>query len=279
MTTGQKKLTVFIGQDVPTYSEIYDYLNSNPEWRVYLRKEYLRPAFVEAPTKEGVFRQEEEKQLLIDAQVTAALGACLGVAVSVDMYAPQSEIDHWHNVAIKNGALFEVFDPKTGKYSSPEFSSPFDGCEPAQHFPDLPKAIWLDVDGTAFTMFGPDGKPHRGPFEYHKVHLDTPLQHTINVVKSLRDSGYKVVVLSGREESCKEATLDAFAEVGIFPDDIFMRPNKSNIPDDLLKYKIYKEDIEGKYNIEFAFDDRDKVVAMLRNILKIPVYQVNYGAF
>lgn len=143
--------------------------------------------------------------------------------------------------------------------------------------PSKPKAVWVDVDGTLAKMVG------RGPFEWHRVEEDEPWQHIIDIVHALKAAGYKIVIMSGRDEEAREGTARWLATHGIPYDDMFMRPtleNKFNQPaDNIVKHDLFWEHVAPKYNVEFALDDRDQVVKFTREVLGIPVLQVAPGAF
>lgn len=256
------------------------FLEEDPTWRVYIP--FLPKSYFVHPSYKDVVQQDDTASMLYKAQVTTALNACLHTAVQDYENDLEHTLEFWRKFGWDLGAEVSVYQVEAdGTYTAALLADPKPKSvrEEAPAYGDRPKALWLDVDGTSFTMFDETGTARRGPFEYHKVHLDTPLQHTIDIVKVLQEAGYKVVVLSGREETCKEATVKAFEDVGITPDAVFMRPEGSNIPDDQLKYDIYRQEVEPHFDIKFAFDDRDKVVKMLRTKLNIPTYQVNYGAF
>ncbi len=142
--------------------------------------------------------------------------------------------------------------------------------------PDLPKAIWLDADGTFFKM-DPD---IRGPFDFHKVHLDPVQEHIAELVRACQKDNFKIVVMSGRDESCREATYQAFVDAGVVPDDMFMRPlDTKDIPDYEIKHSLFWEHVVPKYDIRFALDDRQSVVNYTREVIGIPVLQVAPGDF
>lgn len=142
--------------------------------------------------------------------------------------------------------------------------------------PNLPKAVWLDADGTFFKML----PELRGPFDFHLVHLDPVQEHIVGLVKALQADGYKIVVMTGRDESCRQATWDAFVNAGVIPDDMFMRPNDTkDIKDYQIKEMLFWENVYGKYDIHFALDDRNSVVKYTREVLGIPVLQVAPGDF
>lgn len=141
----------------------------------------------------------------------------------------------------------------------------------------LPKAFWLDADGTFFNMV----PEIRGPFDFHLVHLDPVFQHIVNICKALVNDGYKVIVMSGRDEWCKDATYQAFVDAGVTPDEMCMRPNNtSDIHDYQIKEMLFWDNkLHEKYYVEFALDDRKSVVDYTREVLGIPVLQVAPGDF
>jgi hypothetical protein len=57
-----------------------------------------------------------------------------------------------------------------------------------------------------------------------------------------------------------------------------MRRSGDNRCDSIVKEEIYREHIEGKYNVLAVFDDRDRVVDMWRR-LGLLCLQVYYGDF
>jgi hypothetical protein len=58
-----------------------------------------------------------------------------------------------------------------------------------------------------------------------------------------------------------------------------MRITSDNRKDSIIKKEIFAEHIQDKYYIEFVLDDRNQVVDMWRNELKLPCFQVYYGDF
>ena len=137
-----------------------------------------------------------------------------------------------------------------------------------------PKAILLDVDGTAMHI-----SSERGPFEWDKVLLDEPNLPVVETVKALRAMDYKVIVMSGRDSISKEDTIWSLNEAGIEFDEIFMRAEADSRPDWQVKGELFDAHIRNNYNIIFCLDDRDQVVDFYRKTLGLTVFQVNYGNF
>lgn len=149
--------------------------------------------------------------------------------------------------------------------------------EDKTYYPDktLPKAIILDVDGTAMKMNG------RGPFEWHRVLEDTPNAPVIATVQSLAAQGYLVIVMSGREDidSCREDTLLSLEAAGVSVHELHMRAAGDGRKDSIVKMELFDAHIRERFNVLLALDDRDQVVDMYRQQLGLSVFQVDYGNF
>lgn len=60
-------------------------------------------------------------------------------------------------------------------------------------------------------------------------------------------------------------------------DVLLMRKTADNRKDFIVKKEIFDAEIRHKYQTEFVLDDRNQVVDMWRNELKLPCFQVYYG--
>ena len=138
--------------------------------------------------------------------------------------------------------------------------------------PELPDCYIFDVDGTVAEMNG------RSPFEWDKVDTDLPKQDVINVLTALSKTGVTMIAASGRDGSCKELTEEWFHKYNVQYDAFFIRPAGDNRKDYIIKEEIYRNHVEGKYNVLGVFDDRDQVVSLWRH-LGLTVFQVDYGSF
>jgi predicted kinase len=138
---------------------------------------------------------------------------------------------------------------------------------------DLTKAIICDLDGTLALMNG------RNPFDASRCDEDLLNEPVANTLKNYHQLGYKIILLSGREEKYKEPTL-RFLEMHQIPfDELLMRKTGDNRKDSIIKKEIFMEHVQNKYFIEFILDDRNQVVDMWRNDLQLPCFQVYYGDF
>ena len=279
----------------------------DPDWRVRINRDDIRKMI--ADKYWGLSRhQEETVTLLQKTQARAAIEAKLSVIIDdtnlrasnvkgwlelgEELGVPVEHVDLWVDLeeAIERDAnrtlrvvgedvIRDYYKRFFQKNRFPDFPTLEKGRVKGKAYvpnPDLPKAVWLDIDGTVADM----KRCGRGPFEWHRVGEDDPIQHVIDVVHALRNAGYKIVVMSGRDEVCKEDTILWLKKHDIPFDDIFMRPmNTSNIKDNQIKHDLFWEHVAPKYDVRFALDDRNQVVEFTRDVLKIPVFQVAPGNF
>ena len=138
---------------------------------------------------------------------------------------------------------------------------------------DLPKAIICDLDGTLALMNG------RNPFDASRCDEDLLNNPVANVLINYKRLGYKIILLSGREDKFTAPTLRFLENNNIEFDVLLMRKTADNRKDSIIKKEIFDADIRDKYQIEFVLDDRNQVVDMWRNELKLPCFQVYYGDF
>lgn len=143
----------------------------------------------------------------------------------------------------------------------------------------MTKIVLCDVDGTVALMG--KGEPGRRRFyDWHRVHEDDPNQPVIDLVGVLREAGFPIVFLSGRDEVCRTATTEWLVKHGVARsgDALYMRPHNDNRPDYEVKAEIYKRDIEPHDTVAWVIDDRNSVVAMWRS-LGLTCLAVADGAF
>ncbi len=120
----------------------------------------------------------------------------------------------------------------------------------------LPNAVIFDIDGTLAHM------QNRGPFDLDKVDRDAVNTIVAEQVNFHRSAGRKILIVSGRESYSKALTIEWLDFYGIKFDEIFMRPDGDYRKDTIIKREIYKNSIEGKYNVLCVYDDRLQVLDM-----------------
>lgn len=133
-------------------------------------------------------------------------------------------------------------------------------------------AYMFDVDGTIAKMNG------RSPFDWSKVSEDLPNMNVIRIAQALSTAGYDIIVCSGRDGAAEMDTRQWMQMHGMPYDQFWIRPAGSNEKDYVIKERIYRNHIEGKYNVRGVFDDRDQVVHLWRH-LGLTTMQVDYGSF
>lgn len=145
--------------------------------------------------------------------------------------------------------------------------------EPAKYTPDpmLQPAIVCDIDGTLAHMHD------RSPYDWSKVGNDM-VDIPIAWLTSILFRSVSVILVSGRDASCRKETQDWLAKNGICYTKLIMRKEGDNRPDEVVKEEIFNEHIRGNYNVRFVLDDRNKVVDMWRQ-LGLKCLQVAEGDF
>lgn len=138
---------------------------------------------------------------------------------------------------------------------------------------NLPKAIICDLDGTLALM------DERNPFDASNSDNDRLNKPVAEILKTFAEKGYHILLVSGREDCYREPTVVFLEKHGIKYNHLWMRKSKDYRKDYTIKKEIYEKEIENKYYIEFVLDDRDQVVELWRNEIKLPCLQVNYGHF
>ena len=237
-------------------SVIVDACHLNPK---YLRK------WVKLAAKHGAqFRVEDVKSLphtcITADAVRASQGErSVGPAV-INKLAKQWPISKWPDIK-----GLEPFNP-----------------QPVENIPGLPTAIIVDIDGTLAHMDG------RSPYDYSKVRTDTLDNDIAWLVDKLSAFGpsekVNILIVSGRDDSCRFDTETWLIEQGILFDQLLMRPSGAKdergnkLPDYLVKYDLFNEHVRGKYSVRIVLDDRDQVVDMWRK-LGLKCLQVERGDF
>lgn len=126
-------------------------------------------------------------------------------------------------------------------------------------------AVLVDLDGTLAD------NSHRGPYEYELLPADRPIYPIIELVQHLhRIPGYPVIFMTGREDR-DDVRPDTVAwlgfHVGISPVvELLMRPGGDFRPDEIVKRELYEQHVQARFDVQYVFDDRQKVVNMWRSL-------------
>lgn len=136
------------------------------------------------------------------------------------------------------------------------------------------RAVLVDIDGTLAIRTG-----DRSPFDWSRVGEDDPNPPVIELVQIIRAAGqHRIILMSGRDESCRTQT-EMWLDAQQVPfDELYMRPEKDNRKDSIVKEELYRKHVDGRYDVAFIVDDRNQVVAMWRS-LGLSCFQVAEGDF
>lgn len=165
---------------------------------------------------------------------------------------------------------------KNGKIADVDVSREFSSSQVVESYvadQSKPRAILVDIDGTLATMSG------RSPYEWMRVGEDSPVEAVIEAVMAACLFNREVIVMSGRDESCRAITEEWLTKhLGVAWSKLYMRPEGDNRKDNIIKYELFNRYVRNDYNVSYVLDDRDQVVEMWRK-LGLACFQVNYGNF
>ncbi len=136
---------------------------------------------------------------------------------------------------------------------------------------NLPLALIVDIDGTLAHMTG------RSPYDYSKV-LTDEIDDVVEALVLTYSTTHEIIVVSGRDGSCREDTEQWLKHNGVPYGQLFMREAGDDRNDAIVKREIFDREIRDKYFIDFVLDDRDRVVEMWRS-LGLKCLQVAEGDF
>ena len=117
-------------------------------------------------------------------------------------------------------------------------------------------------------------------FDPKNIDLDKPNLPVIKMAQLLKQQGFRIVILSGRLKTTKDATTQWLQKFDVPFDVIKMRPDSNQfkfMPDDDLK-QGWLDSLFPNKDIFAVFDDRAKVVDMWRKN-GLTCFQVADGNF
>lgn len=145
----------------------------------------------------------------------------------------------------------------------PEWMRP---CKEFVLDPEKEDAVLFDIDGTLANMH------MREPYDWDKVDRDNENIFVTEHIGFHRSAGRKIILVSGRDEECREMTKNWLNFYDIHFDDLYMRPQGSWAKDTVVKKQIYKDMIEPRYNVWCVYDDRLSVLEMWH---KLGIFTIN----
>lgn len=166
---------------------------------------------------------------------------------------------------------------RNGELPPPPVLTPPPTFEPYTAKPGTPKAVIVDIDGTLAHNYG-----HRSPYDYSKVGDDRAHKPIVTLLWHLIDNGYQPIIMSGRDDSCEEATIEwLFDRCHLGTADYegpFMRASGDKRDDAIVKLELFDEHVRGRFDARYVLDDRNRVVKAWRSI-GLTVLQVADGDF
>lgn len=141
--------------------------------------------------------------------------------------------------------------------------------------PSLRQAVIFDIDGTLAHMKKRGG---RGPFDWKRVgedDLDVKVREVLYLHQRNKDA---IIIMSGRDGSCRAETEAWLLKHNIMFDALFMRPEGSMEKDSIVKNRLFLENVLPNYFTKIVYDDRDQVVETWRQ-MGLTCFQVAPGSF
>jgi hypothetical protein len=129
----------------------------------------------------------------------------------------------------------------------------------------LPPVVVFDIDGTLLD------ERHRAQYRdvkdwdtyFDLCHLDTPIQHIIDLTKEYRAKGYEIWLMSGRVDRIMDKTIKSMEDYGVCYDRIKLRSPENRVPDFVIKPSWVVKHI-GLDRVEAVYDDTDRVIEGFR---------------
>jgi len=98
------------------------------------------------------------------------------------------------------------------------------------------------------------------------LYLDKPHKKTIKEVNRKFDDGYIIILITGRPEYMRDATIEQLKKYNVKYHILIMRPNNNHEPDYVYKPKALSGLVEKGLNILEYHEDDDKTINTLRRL-------------
>jgi predicted kinase len=133
---------------------------------------------------------------------------------------------------------------------------------------NLPATYIVDIDGTVAL------KGDRDIFDDSKLHLDIEIKEVGHIIRALHKDGFKIVFVSGRQDSCMGTTVKWLKDNNLWMTDseIFMRRAKDQRNDSIVKEEIVLNNLVPNFNVVGVLDDR---IGVTRNFHKLGMFVLN----
>jgi len=98
------------------------------------------------------------------------------------------------------------------------------------------------------------------------LHLDKPHKKTIEEVNRKFDNGYIIILITGRPEYMRDATIEQLKKYNVKYHILIMRPNDNREPDYVYKPKALSSLVKEGLNIIEYHEDDDKTINILKKL-------------
>jgi len=136
----------------------------------------------------------------------------------------------------------------------------------------LSNCIICDIDGTLAHMVD------RSPYDFDRVEEDSLDLCIRDLLQKYYFEHTSIILLSGRDESCRKSTETWLKKHTVKYNDLYMRKEEDVRKDIVVKRELYEKYINYKYNVTFVLDDRNCCVKLWRG-LGLKCFQVAEGDF
>jgi len=130
------------------------------------------------------------------------------------------------------------------------------------------KTYIFDIDGTIANTEHRQHYLASSPKDWKGWHdnsqKDTPHWEITEILDMAREKGIKIVLCTGRDEKCRDETIEWFVMHGIHFDALYMRKAGDRRDDDIVKRELLTQIRSVGYDPVCVFEDRARVVKMWR---------------
>jgi phosphoglycolate phosphatase-like HAD superfamily hydrolase len=130
--------------------------------------------------------------------------------------------------------------------------------------------VIFDIDGTiadlTHRLHYVTTKPKNWPAFNKAISNDVPIWQVIEILFSLKNDGWRIILCSGRSEDSRQDTIDWLIDYGIWDkvDSLYMRKSKDYRADNIIKEELLDQILIDGFVPMLVFDDRKRVVDMWR---------------
>jgi len=277
-----------------TWSE--QFAKSHPNWvvisRDYARADLLSPGkFSWTAWKKRGSRGEKEVNFLVESAIDMAIRRGIDVIIADTNLSPNNfnslaakfrdhgYVVHFKFFPIDWKTAVERDNARLNGVGVSVISAQFEKLHKLErqksklHSRGGYQAILCDIDGTLAHMVS------RGPYDYsdEAIATDAIDEDVREILASMAHRGFKIIIVSGRDGVCREAThkwLTKYLteQIGI-QFSHYQRAEGDKRPDDQIKEELLHKIIEDGFDPIMVFDDRPRVCRMWRR-LGLKVFQV-----